>query len=368
MEYEKVNKNINTIQDLMAVHYGGASEELMNVVKADAPLLTTTSGAANDVYGAEVWSQLNEDAKTFQILPKVPYKKAGFRIKTARGGTLGQGGVAENGAVPDTILPTYEQGKISLKHVVHSYNSSMLKDLRAAAGNDDIGIDQLRKDIGEEHVKSINTMLLADADTLAGDNFESIDRVCSSQSEESALLTAGDADIYGFDRSSSTNYDAYVDHNSGTDRALTKAMIRTAVRTIEQNSGKRNNVIITGFDTLGDIDALFEGQSRLGVERIKVGVNGIQSAAGNDVMVEVSSVMNIPVIVDDSVVADGSSRIYFLNTETLTFEVAMPTRNFETNVEQHLLLDAMGMKGDFVTAGELKCTNFAHQGKIRDLS
>lgn len=368
MDYIKVNKGINTIQELEALHYGGVGQDMMAVAKADAPLLTSTAGAANDIFGAEVWNNLNESAKTWQILPKKPYQKAGFRIKTARGVTLGSGGIAENGTIPETVLPTYEEGTLTLKHVVHAYNSSMLKNLRAAAGNDDIGLDQLKMDIGLEHVRSINAMLHGEVSTVAGNNFESIDRVCSSQAEESALADAGDADIYGFDRSSSTNYDAYVDHNSGTDRALTKDMIRTAIRTIEQNSGERPNVILTGFDTASDIDALFESQGRMSVERVSVGVNGVSTGAGNDTMIEVAKVLNIPVIVDDAVQQDTISRIYFLNTNYVWFEVAAPTRNYETTMEQHVLLDELGVKGDFVTAGELKCVNFAAQGKIRDLS
>lgn len=362
MKYEQINKNINTIQEMEALYYGG-----MDVAKADAPLLTSTTGAVNDQFGAEVWNQLNEQAVAWYILPKKPYQKAGFRLKTARGVTLGAGGVAENAAIPDTVLPTYVEGTLTLKHVVHSYNTSMLKQMRSSAGNDDIGFEQLRADIGEEHVKSISKMLLGDADTVAGNNFESLDRVCSSQSEESALLTAGDADIYGFDRSASTNYDAYVDHNSGTDRVLTKDMLRTAVRTIQQNSGKRPNVILTGYDTASDIDALFESQGRMTVERVSVGVNGIQTSSGNDVMIEVSKVMGIPVVVDDQVAQDTISRIYLLNTETVWFEVAKPTWNVETTENDVLLLNALGVKGAFITAGELKCVNFAQQGKIRDL-
>ena len=362
-DYKEINKNINTIQDLEALYYGGN----IDVSKADAPLLTTTAGAANDVYGAEVWNQLNETAKTWQILPKKPYQKAGFRVKTARGVTLGSGGISENGTIPATVLPTYAELALDLKHVVHAYNSSILKDLRARAGNDDLTIDQLRRDMGEEHVAAINKMFHVDVSTLASNNFESIDRVCSSQSEESALADAGDADIYGADRSASTAYDAYVDHNSGTDRVLTKDLLRTAVRSVEENSGKRPNVIITGYDTASDIDALFESQGRMTIERVSVGVNGIQTNAGNDSMIEVSKVMGIPMIIDKDVASDTISRIYFVNTEYLWFEVAAPTVNIETNTNDVVLLNELQTKGIFMTAGELKCVNFAAQGKIRDL-
>lgn len=354
--------NVNTIQDLMALHYGGG---LGNVAKADAPLLTSTAGANNDVYGAEVFNQLNETTPTFSLLPKTPYRKAGFRVKTARGVTLGSSGVAENGAIPDTTLPTYTELAMTLKHHVDSYNQSILQDLRSSVDNDDLGMDQLRRDTGEEHAKSINASLLGDANTVAGNNFESIDRVCSSQSDESANLDAGDADIYGFDRSGSTALDAYVDHNSGTDRTLTQEMIRDAINSIDENSGERPNVIVTGFDTYGEIQKLYSTLARYDVARIKTGFNGVETAAGNDVGLEVMAIEGIPVIRDAQVVKDTISRIYFLNTNHLSMDIAMPTRNFET--DDALALDALQTKGMFVTAGELKCVKFSAQGKIRDL-
>lgn len=370
--YQDIYKSarINTIQDFIDFAYGANGDILLSgysaIAKADAPMLTTTTGAMNDIFGAQVWNQLNEKAPTFSALPKVPYTKNGFRVKTARGLTLGSSGVAENGAIPETKLPTYLELSLKLKHHVDSYSASLLAQLRAA-GNDDLTIDQLRADIGEEHIKSINASLLKDADTLAGNNFESIDRVCSSQAEEAAFNTAGDCDIYGFDRSAAATLDAYVDHNSGTDRDLTKTMLNSAIRTIEQNSGERPNLVITGFDTAADIDALFESQARLPVERVTVGVNGVQTAAGNDVGLQVSMLYNIPVIVDAQVEKDTTSRIYFLNSNYLKFELALPTRNIETGLNDMVLLNAIGSKGVFITAGELKCTRFSAQGKIRDL-
>ena len=173
---------------------------------------------------------------------------------------------------------------------------------------------------------------MGDVGTVAGNNFESIDRVCSSQSEESALLDAGDADIYGLDRSASTAYDAYVSHNSGTDRALTSAMMRTAILTIQQNSGKRPNVILTGYDTYEDIIALYESQTRyLTDARISISVNGVQTQAGADVGLVVQAVLGIPVLLDGNVPQDTKSRVYFLNTEFLFLSIAMPTQYVESN-------------------------------------
>jgi hypothetical protein len=206
-----------TIGDMREAYYGD-SEASLAMQKADAPVLSSTTGVYNRIYGEAVWELLNNEARTWGVLPKKPLQSTGFRVITARATTLGSGGVAENAALPETVKPTWALASISLKEVALTFDMSNRQQLLNAGGDDTIGFDQLREYMAKEYVNHVNKMLLGDVDTVAGNNMESIDRVCSSQSEESALLTAGDADIYGFDRSGSTAYDAYVSHNSGTDR------------------------------------------------------------------------------------------------------------------------------------------------------
>lgn len=358
---------IETIDQLVEAAYGVHSNDILSVMKLDAPLLTNTAGTFNDIYGAEVWNQLNEGVTAWKILGTKVYQRAGFRIKIARGVVLGGSGIAETGNLPDTVKPTYDELTLTLKLIVDMYSGSLLKELRAKAGNDDLSLDQVRADIGEEHVKGINKMILEDVDTLAGDNLESIDRVCASQAEAAAMLSAAtDANIYGFDRSASTLFDAYVDYSSAGDRVLTPDMIRDAVRTIQRNSNEQPNVILTGYDTQSVIDRLFDTQARYTNERIAVSVaGGIQTGAGTDTMLIASKVMGIPIVVDDLVVTDTISRIYFLNTKYIWKEIAMPTKNLETS--DYILLNKAETRGGFITAGELKCVKASAQGKIRDL-
>jgi len=356
----------NTIQDLVSAAYGPNSSELAStVMKADAPVISSTTGVYNRIYGKMTWELLNLVGKTIAAIPKNPMNNTGFRVITALSGTLGTGGVGENGALPDTTKPTWALGAINLKEVVHTFDMSNRQDLLDDNSDDTIGFAELREYMSKEHVAHMNKMILADANTLAGNNLESIDRICSSQSEESALLTAGDADIYGFDRSAGTAFDAYVDHNSGTDRALTEAMVRTAIDTIDENSGERPNVIITGFDTARDLDALVNTQTRYQTMRVTVGVNGVQTAAGNDVGLRVAEFDGIPVLRDKDVTKDTKSRIYFLNTNYLSLQTKLPTQYFES--ASFFETDKLGKEGMYYTAGELVCYRFNSQGKIRDL-
>lgn len=356
-----------TIQDMREAYYGEDSDIAATVMKIDAPILSSTTGTYNRIYGEAVWELLNNDAKTWGVLPKKPLANTGFRVITARSSTLGTGGVAENASLPDTVKPTWALGAISLKEVVKTFDMSNRQQLLDDGGDDTIGFDDVREYMAKEFATHVNKMLHGDADTVAGNNIESIDRVCSNQSEEAALLTAGDADIYGFDRSASTAYDAYVSHASGTDRAITELLMRTGIDSVEENSGARPNVIITGFDTARDIDAIVNTQTRYTNERVAIGVGdaGIETSAGNDTGLRVASFDGIPVIRDKDVSSDTKSRVYFLNTEYLYIGIKQPVQYFESS--NFFESGKLGKEGMFYLSGELVCTRLNAQGKIRDL-
>ncbi len=357
-----------TIKDMREAYYGAAdSEAALALAKSDAPVLSTTTGVYNRVYGEAVWELLNNEAKTWGVLPKKPWSKGGFRVITARSQTLGLGGQSENATLPETVKPTWALAAVSLKEVAITFDMSNRQQLLDAGMDDTIGFESLKQYMANEFVNHVNKMLLADADTLAGASIESLDRVCSSQSEESALLTAGDADIYGFDRSASAAYDAYVSHASGTDRAITDTMLRTAIDTIEENSGKLVNVIITGFDTARDIDAAAATQTRYVTERvsISVGDGGIQTKAGNDAGLRVAAFDGVPIIRDKDVTKDTKSRVYFLNTEYIEVAVAQPVQYYES--QTFFEVDKLGKQGMYYMSAELVCRRFNAQGKIRDL-
>jgi len=379
-------KGITTIEDLELLYYD--DELSKNIAKADDPVLTTTTGVYNPVYGAQVWSNLNNEANAFGVLPKYPWQKSGWRIITGRANATGTGGVAENATLPDTAKPTWVQVDTTPKTVAHTFENSETHEYLTGTQDDaTASMDDLRRYFAEEHKFHINAQLLADVDTVAGDNMESIDRVCSSQAEESALLDSGDSDIYGLDRSSSTDFDAYVDFNasSGTSspRALTINMLRDARRNIQEQSGYQPNVILTGYDTGSAIEDLFsanvtvQGALRIGDLNVQVGVNGIQTDEGVEAGVRVSTVFGIPMIMSQHVVKDVDSRIYFLNTTDpgnqgrpfLGISIAKPTQYFEAGISggDPFAVDKFGDTGMFRTMGELICTNFKAQGKIRDL-
>ncbi len=375
---------IRTIEDLERLYY--SAEGARYIAKADAPVLSTTTGVYKPIYGAQVWRQLNQADNAFGLLPKVPWIRSGWRVITARASSSVTGGVAENGAIPDSIKPSFQEVSTKPKTVAHVFNVSEVQQFLAKESNDDaIGdLEFMRGYMAIEHKEQIDRMLLTDVDTLAGNNFESIDRVVSSYSEVSDAtigLDAGDADIYSIDRDTAASWaDAYVNHNSGTDRALTDELIRTLLQNVYTNGG-HPTLFLTGYDTYSAIQGLYNDQARynqpMAQFKVKVGVNGVETAEGTQVGINVATLYGIPIFTDPHVPKDTISRLYLLDTSNpenfdiprLCFKVAKPTQYFEAGMSSGdpFGINKLADEGMYRTMGELICTFFAAQGKIRDL-
>ena len=372
---------INTIQDLEELYYG-AGRELIQ--KADAPLISTTTGTYNPVFGAYAWSQLNYEANVFGLLPKYPWTRSGFRAKTARISTGCIDGVAENGAIPDCVKPTYAEQTPTLKSMAHPFSVSEVQDYLATESVDDDylgGVEYMRQDMAIEHKNQVNQALCRDVEDLASYRIESIDRICSSYAESALLSAATDSDVYGDTlRSTSASWkDATCSHNSDVDRDLTDSVLRTHLNSVTANGG-RPTVIITGHDTYAAIQGLYLNQMRydgtLGKGDFSVGVNGIQTQTGMGFGVNVATLYGYPLIVSHDCPQDTLSRIYTLDTsggETgeprLGLKIAKPTQYFETGMKtgDPFGINRLGNEGMYRIMGELVCTFFKAQGKIRDL-
>ena len=227
----------------------------------------------------------------------------------------------------------------------------------------------MREEMGKHHAEMINKMLLAPVSTAASNNVESIDRVCSSLSEDA--LSATNSDIYGIDRSD-TAYswaDAYVNHNSGTARTFTIDMLDTALTSLRQ-AGSNPKVIVTGYDTIERIQQSLQAQQRfMGRELVVPTYGGIKGIPGAEAGFNVATYQGIPIIPSKDVKQDTISRIYILDTDYLAFKVALPTMYFESGMSKKdpFGINYLGDEGLFRTMGELICTRFNVQGKIRDL-
>ncbi len=383
---------INTIQELEELYYGPRSNGLGGIAKTDAPILSSTTGVYNRIFGRLVWATFNQEANTVGVIPKTVWDNSGWRLQTARAGTTADGGVAEGGALPDTIKATFLEVSNDLKTVAHTFEVSEHQQYFVNAEDDAIGDLEFQREImGTKHKEAMNQALLTDvsvdaaastADYTGRDGFETIDRVISSDSEEDAFggSDTGFFDIFGLDRDSGTTHDSVVSHNSGTDRALSDSLIKTLIYDVKENGGN-TTVINTGYDTARTAIGLYSDQVRynvIGEAQVQVGVNGIQTEAGIDVGIRIATIYQIPMIESKDMIKDTISRMYFMDTSDpegsgkprLSLEISHPTQYFQAGIDDNspFTIDKFTTKGMYRTNGEIRCTYLAGQGKLRDLS
>ena len=111
--------------------------------------------------------------------------------------------------------------------------------------------------------------------------------------------------------------------------------------------------------------------------KVKVGVNGVETAEGTQVGINVATLYGIPIFRDPHVPKDTISRLYLLDTSNpenfhmprLCFKVLRPTQYFEAGMSSGdpFGINKLADEGMYRTIGELICAFFAAQGKIRDL-
>jgi len=242
----------------------------------------------------------------------------------------------------------------------------------------------LREEIGKHHVEMSNLMLATQNGALAGNDFESVDRVVASWDEQNlckendgtTAYSTHDLDIYGIDRDAGASpwADAKVIHNSGVLTPLTLDKLDQLFQTVWK-AGGNPKVILTGYDTLRRIQGLLQAQQRWMESREVIpSYNGIQGVKGVEAGFVVATYNGVPIIPSKDVVIDqeasgGLSRLYLLDTDYLWLRVAKPTQYFEGGIDRGdpFAVNRLGTEGMYRTMAELICSRFNVQGKLRDL-
>ena len=383
---------IRNITDMERYFYGagnamGYSYSGSELLKADAPMLSTTAGTYQAIYGRKVWSQLNQEFNAFSILPKRPWERSGWRVITDRPSFAKGGGVAENATLPDTTKPQFQHIAAKPKTVVHTFDMS--ETAMFLADKDD-GLGDIRsvlkEEMGKHHAEHINKMLTQDCDTVAGNDFESLDRITGNDGGASGGLTsmetgsaaadhcgATDLDIYSISRSANSWSNAEVNCGSDQDAANRRTLSLDHLDTLFQQiwvRGGNPKVILTGYDTLMRLQQLLQSQQRFMEEkRVTPTYNGVKGVPGIEAGFIVATYNGVPIIPSKDVVKDGISRMYFLDTDYTYFSTAIPTQYFESGIEtgDPFAINRLGQEGMYRSMGEVWTTFFGGHGSIRDL-
>tara|TARA_R100000234_G_scaffold99680_1_gene68340 strand:+ start:616 stop:1785 length:1170 start_codon:yes stop_codon:yes gene_type:complete len=383
---------VRTVKDLERYYYGagnamGYSYSGSELLKADAPMLSTTAGTYQAIYGRKVWSQLNQEFNAFSILPKKPWDRSGWRVVTAKPSTAVGGGIAENGTLPDTTKPTFQNVAAKPKTIAHTFDMS---EVAIFLADKDDGLGDIRsvlkEEMGKHHAEHINQMLTGDCDTVAGNDIESLDRITGNDGGSSGGLTsmetgsasadhcgASDLDIYSIDRSANSWSNAEVTCGSDQDAANRLTLSLDHLDGMFQKiwvRGGNPKVILTGYDTLMRIQQLLQSQQRFMEEkRVTPTYNGVKGVPGIEAGFIVATYNGVPIIPSKDVQTDGISRMYFLDTDYMYFSTGIPTQYFESGIEtgDPFAINRLGQEGLYRTMGEVWTTFFGGQGSIRDL-
>ena len=374
---------IQTIQDMERYYYGagnvsGYSYSGSDILKADAPMLSTTAGTYQAIYGRKVWSQLNQEFNAFSILPKKPWEKSGWRIITGKPSFTKGGGVAENATLPDTTKPTFLHVACKPKTIAHTFDMSEVA-IFLADKDDGLGdIRQvLKEEMGKHHADHVNQMLTTVVETPAGNDFESLDRLTTDPdtiNNANGYVSANtDNDMYSITRDGSADFhsaEVSASGTSGTNRTLSLDHLDTIFQQVWKRGGNPK-VIFTGYDTLMRVQQLLQSQQRfMETKRVTPSFNGVKGVPGIEAGFIVATYNGVPIIPSKDVQPDGISRMYYLDTDYLWFQTAIPTQYFESGIESGdpFAINRLGQEGLYRTMGELVVSFFGAQGSIRDLA
>ncbi|MAN60522.1 MAG: hypothetical protein CMI60_01115 [Parvibaculum sp.] len=357
------------------------------LLKSDSPMLSTTAGTYQAIYGRKVWSQLNQEFNAFSILPKKPWERSGWRVITDKPNAgVVHGGIAENGTLPETVKPTFQHVAAKPKTIAHSFDVS---EVAVFLADKDDGMGDMRsvlkEEMGKHHAEMVNKMLLLDSDTAAGNNFESLDRITAGDGAGAGLTglrTAGgnehvDApsklDIYSIARATNSWANAEVNCAANAADASRRVLSLDHLDTIFQQVWERGGnpkVILTGYDTLMRLQQLLQAQQRFMEEkRVTPTYNGVKGVPGIEAGFIVATYNGVPIIPTKDMKKDGLSRMYLLDTDYMYFSTAIPTQYFESGIEtgDPFAINRLGQEGLYRTMGEVWTTFFGAQASIRDL-
>lgn len=388
-------RQLTTMQlDLFYGGYGGHPfldlNGLHELRKQDDPILRTTSGYFNAIFGAKAWAQINAEAHAWGLIPKGDWDRTGIRIIQDLETDYEDLAIGEAAALPDSVKPDVSTISPQPKIQTKTFEISDVMEALVAHGSDDIfgSVEHLRHFRAVDFARGLNKQLLDDVEARAAGasgNYsetlmtQTLDRVISNDVEEDNYggSYTGWYDYYDIDRDAATIYgDCVVAQDATANQELDDELLRTTIADAKEKGGQ-TSVLQTGWDTYAQLQGIYQSYVRYhqwGEGRVETGINGIKTASGIDAGTQVAMVLGIPVIMSQDTTKDGVSRIYGLDISDpegfgeprLGISMLRPVEYFESR--DFLLLDKYVTKGAYRSVHELYCRFFPGQFKIRDLS
>jgi len=368
-----------------AYYRGGLDISKRYGIKKD-DLTTGDTAYFNTMYGASVFNQLNTKSDVFKLLRKEAWTQSGWRVLTDRTVSGSNTGVGEGAAFGTSDVPDLAEVEATIKEIVSPYTVSTRAAILSEADDGIKGLATfLRAQAAEAHSFYIDKMLTVDyAAGTAGDDFETLTRVCANYAQVGARsgTIAAEVDIYnlGARGDGATWADGFVSGAGGTNRLLTLDLLDATIQNAIENGASYDNLIfLMGHQQLTELKQLITSGSSNATWRMALeaqapkGTNGVASEPGMNLDGRMGYYDSIPIYATQHMAdamtdqSGGTSMgpIMLLDMENLYMKVAAPT----TFLAQEDLANVQALKRNyaFMTAGELICTKFATQGLITDL-
>lgn len=349
------------------------------LTKADAPLLSSTSGAVQRIVGPQLWANVNTERSLFAALRKKEWTETGIRVITAYPSTKIRGVAEATSPVGETVLPSFSQYFPTIKIMETPFDQSLISKFHGQIA-EAVSWEAFRDFMGVNHGKGINLTLNGTSATVAGDNFESIDRVAAANAEIGVQTGVGanDLDIHGLDRDAGASFaDAQVLQNANTDRDLSLRLLNTLRRVTINGSGDYNPANYfwyTGLDTYQTWTELLQPMQRFDETASSFSPhNGVQlgTAGTKETTFMLAKYDSAPIILsqDAPKTSDTLSRVFSVHKDHTWYQVVQPTvyRQVGISTGQELLTSTYTDEGLFYTVGELVSNFFGANGKLMDL-
>lgn len=386
--------------------------------KADTPILTSSTGVLQVIYGKQVWDWLNRQYTMWSLLGKVAWGHSGWRVLAADG-TIPDG-LTETSVVPDAVMPTFAALSTKFKQVAFPWAYTRKQRLASEQGDDGIPTEtEVREVSAHAHIRQLDqphttsgygglgenaetTQLALAAGYSGKNNFEAIDRIISASEEEDDIGALGNAGANSYDpwqqyastaidRDSGTTYDSVVCDGAGSglytsgtapnytvDATFSLSGLNALISTCEKNGLNRENaILVMGYNVYDRILQMEEAKERfINPVRVARTVNGVRSVEGTDVGVTVSSYQGIPMFRWQNCPADTLSRIFLIDLEHLFLKIVTPSLYVPITIPPqpaYMTQDStaglyLAEKFMYLTEGETICTKFKTQGKMRSIA
>ncbi len=321
-------------------------DELMNdteYAKSLGPLQTGTSGAFSTIFGATAYQQFLKSPNAFNLLSKRPIEHSGFRAETAQSDT-GLPGIEEGTDIGSPHIADYAEVDVK---TYDNYHPTAVTQLMVNLQDKD-DVLSLAGQLEAERLTFFNkvnrAVLYSNRNSPISGNMNSLHHLTSSKDHaDNTAVTEADVKFYNIDRDGSNSWaDAYVGHNSDSDRDLTRGLVDTAIQNVAkkrlpETSPYGNGIILTGYDTDMALTQLIEPIHRLESQYVTVNMNGVQSAPGGEGAIHVNAYKGQPIFIDDLMPDSGSgiSDMMFIDTSVTSMGILQGVM-FHASTDPHV--------------------------------